>query len=126
MKISIYSKDTGSILRSVTATEDVIAIQCGDGEEFYLNCPPEATHIINGEPITIAPPPPTTDELFANIRGKRMTLLAACDWTQITDSPLSHEQRAAWATYRQALRDLPATCDLSDPVWPDAPEVLNV
>jgi len=34
--------------------------------------------------------------------------LRECDWTQFADSPLTVEQKQAWATYRQALRDLPA------------------
>jgi len=28
---------------------------------------------------------------------------------------------AAWAVHRQALRDLPATIDIADPVLPDPP-----
>ena len=35
----------------------------------------------------------------------RNQLLAACDWTQLPDSPADHE---AWAAYRQALRDVTA------------------
>lgn len=43
----------------------------------------------------------------ANMRAARDRALAASDWTQISDSPLSAEKKAEWATYRQALRDLP-------------------
>ena len=32
--------------------------------------------------------------------------LARTDWTQVADAPVD---KAAWATYRQALRDLPAS-----------------
>ena len=48
----------------------------------------------------------TDDEniLWARIRYQRNQLLLACDWTQIADSTAD---KAAWATYRQALRDLP-------------------
>ena len=48
----------------------------------------------------------TDDEniLFARIRHLRNQLLAACDWTQIADSTAN---KTDWATYRQALRDLP-------------------
>ena len=38
------------------------------------------------------------------IRQWRDFFLAQCDWTQSVDSPLTAEQKAAWATYRQALR----------------------
>ena len=40
-------------------------------------------------------------------RAKRDRLLEASDWTQMPDSPLSDSKKAEWATYRQALRDLP-------------------
>jgi hypothetical protein len=48
----------------------------------------------------------TDDEniLWARIRYQRNQLLLACDWTQVADSTAD---KAAWATYRQALRDLP-------------------
>jgi hypothetical protein len=54
------------------------------------------------------------------MRQIRANLLAASDWTQMPDSPLTDEQRAAWATYRQALRDAPANWTPA-PTW-DAPE----
>jgi len=50
-------------------------------------------------------------------REKRNALLSGCDWTQLADVPLTDDCKAAFAAYRQALRDV----DLLDPVWPDAP-----
>lgn len=38
-----------------------------------------------------------------NIRSERNQRLAECDWTQLPDAPVD---AAAWATYRQALRDI--------------------
>jgi hypothetical protein len=38
---------------------------------------------------------------------KRQKLLYASDWTQIPNGPLTTAQQAAWATYRQELRDIP-------------------
>lgn len=69
MKSTIYNLENGEILRTVVSPEDHISIQCGDGEEFYLNCPPEATHIINNEPITIIPEPipPTEAEIITSL-----------------------------------------------------------
>jgi len=40
------------------------------------------------------------------MRYHRDRLLAASDWTQLPDAPVD---RAAWSTYRQQLRDFPAT-----------------
>jgi hypothetical protein len=56
------------------------------------------------------------------MRAERTRRLAACDWTQVADAPLTPEQRAAWAAYRQALRDYPEAW-AADPAapWPVAP-----
>jgi hypothetical protein len=43
---------------------------------------------------------------FERLRLWRDAQLKATDWTQVSDSPAD---KAAWATYRQALRDLPAS-----------------
>lgn len=57
-----------------------------------------------------------------NMRSYRDNLLSACDWTQVPDSPLTDAKKAEWATYRQALRDLPSTTtDFANPVWPSQP-----
>jgi hypothetical protein len=62
----------------------------------------------------------TWDELES--RGRRNEKLSACDWTQGQDSPLSDAKRAEWATYRQALRDLPSnTPDVNGLEWPVTP-----
>jgi hypothetical protein len=39
------------------------------------------------------------------ITTKRDEKLQASDWTQLPDVPLTTEQKAEWATYRQELRD---------------------
>lgn len=55
-------------------------------------------------------------------REERDGLLASSDWTQSPDSPLTDAKKQEWATYRQALRDLPAnTTDPSNPTWPTKP-----
>jgi hypothetical protein len=48
-----------------------------------------------------------TNEIYlARLRYWRDTELARTDWTQVADAPIN---QTAWATYRQALRDLPAS-----------------
>jgi len=60
-----------------------------------------------------------TDAQAASVRAQRNKLLADCDWTQLADSTAD---KAAWATYRQALRDITAQADFPWTVnWPDAP-----
>ena len=86
---------------------------------------------VDGQAVTITYPAVNlTDEekewrastAFIKLREDRNKLLVSCDWTQAADSPLTDEVIATWATYRQALRDLPAdTDDPLDITWPDAP-----
>jgi len=61
-----------------------------------------------------------TKELIADVvREKRNDKLALSDWTQVADAPVD---QAAWATYRQALRDLPAQTGFPNTVtWPVEP-----
>lgn len=46
------------------------------------------------------------DALTARMRFQRDLLLAASDWAMTSDAPTDKQ---AWADYRQALRDFPAT-----------------
>jgi hypothetical protein len=54
------------------------------------------------------------------IRSRRDQLLAASDWTQLPDVPIT--TREAWAVYRQALRDLTKQPGFPNNIqWPDEP-----
>jgi len=60
------------------------------------------------------------DTLWNVMRSMRNGFLTASDWTQTLDAPLTEAQRAAWASYRQQLRDAPHTWT-PGPEW-DAPD----
>jgi hypothetical protein len=48
-----------------------------------------------------------SDDIYlARMRYWRDTELARTDWTQVADAPVD---KLAWASYRQALRDLPGS-----------------
>lgn len=69
------------------------------------------------------PPLPMSDEdiirLGDEARLERNRLLAETDWTQVADAPVD---KAAWATYRQALRDIPQQAGFPETVvWPEKP-----
>jgi hypothetical protein len=55
------------------------------------------------------------------VRIGRNALLANSDYTQLSDYP--HADKAAWSTYRQALRDIPQSIDDArvNVNWPIAP-----
>ena len=58
-------------------------------------------------------------EQAKSIRTSRNDMLKDCDWTQIADSTAN---KPAWATYRQALRDVTAQAGFPWTItWPDAP-----
>ena len=62
------------------------------------------------------------DNTMAGVnRDKRNTLLTETDWTQVADAPVD---ATAWATYRQALRDITTHTNfpnLEDADWPTKP-----
>ena len=49
------------------------------------------------------------------LRTYRDDELKTSDWTQVPDGPLDSTTKAAWATYREKLRNLPA--DAKAPYW---------
>ena len=51
----------------------------------------------------------TQEQIQEGIRGLRNSLLQQSDWTQLSDVQLTTEKKAEWATYRQALRNMPET-----------------
>ncbi len=56
---------------------------------------------------------------FERYRNWRAEELKATDWTQLPDASTD---AAAWAIYRQALRDLPAKKNFADVELPTRPE----
>lgn len=66
--------------------------------------------------------PDPSETLATEVRSKRDTLLQESDWTQMIDSPLSEDEKKAWQTYRQALRDIPQQEGFPEQVeWPTPP-----
>jgi hypothetical protein len=56
-------------------------------------------------------PDANNEQKWEQIRLWRNAELGRTDWTMHTDAPTD---KTAWATYRQALRDLPAQGGLAD------------
>jgi hypothetical protein len=81
----------------------------------------EIGHSWDGNNVVIPAPSALSAE---QLRFNRNDLLRSSDWTQMNDSPLSNEQKTAWATYRQELRDitdLDAWPNLANEDWPVEP-----
>lgn len=65
-------------------------------------------------------PAAAAEKAAAAVRAERDRLLAASDWTQVKDAPVD---QAAWAAYRQALRDISQQSGFPETVtWPSKPE----
>lgn len=66
-----------------------------------------------------------SESFMAWLRMERDTRLGMNDWTQMPDSQLTDSEKAEWATYRQALRDVPANNaninSLDEVSWPTEP-----
>lgn len=59
----------------------------------------------------------------SKIRSQRNQLLLSSDWTQLADSTVD---KTAWATYRQALRDITKQEGFPENVtWPNDPTVME-
>lgn len=64
--------------------------------------------------------PKRESQQAASVREERDKRLKNSDWTQVADAPVD---QAAWATYRQALRDVPSQADFPLNIqWPTQPE----
>jgi hypothetical protein len=93
-----------------------------------VSCAPyddgEFVSIVQVESLTAEEIQSAKDSAMANIRGTRNQLLNACDWTQAVDCTIA--KKAEWATYRQALRDLPN--GITEPrtfsAWPNNPDYV--
>jgi hypothetical protein len=72
----------------------------------------------NVRPMTDAEREAVVAEQWSLVRRRRNGLLLECDWTQLADSPAD---KATWASYRQALRDITEQQDPFDIAWPTPP-----
>lgn len=109
MKAAIYDTQTGTILKWVNCPPDMVDLQTGVGEDFYLNCPSDATHIIDNEPVTLIPEPvpPTDAEIIAMLTGAVQShldiisrqrnydgILSLCTYSTSTDPVFAAEGQA--------------------------------
>lgn len=129
-QITEYKIETGKITR-VLLLPDAHKFSPIDGMSYIDGNYPDDKFCVVEDVLVERKPDPETqkvayesqlsdDELaWLNLRRVRDRILFACDWTQAPDAPVD---QAAWAVYRQQLRDLPDnTEDPRYPVWPTPP-----
>lgn len=91
---------TASSYRAIVSPDDILP-----GETFADEVPESVLTAIKAK----------------GVRFQRDALLLASDWTQGSDSRLSEPQKAAWATYREALRAIPDQPGFPEVQWPATP-----
>ena len=118
---TVYDLTTGEIDHSTTTVAEINEVGLQEGQGIIEGSYQANEFIItNGEAVV------RTDNTLEILRLKRDALLTESDWTQVSDSPLTDAKKAEWATYRQALRDLPSQYsdndNIDDVVFPTQPD----
>ena len=88
-------EEFNQMFRKVTGSKDGTAIESADPKDFgttWKAVSDKKTELVNGEPMRL-------------LRVERNRLLAETDWMANSDVTLADN----WKTYRQSLRDLPAS-----------------
>ena len=122
MKNFLVYDSNGLIIRRGRAPDPENQIYEG---EFYLEGEADPhTQMVIGCQIMLRPKEDIKAELMQKrslqCRSHRNNCLSECDWTQSPDAPVD---QAAWAIYRQSLRDITQQTGFpSDVTWPIKPE----
>lgn len=130
MKSYIVYDSDGIIVRTGVCSQHDLYLQAIDGQFVIEGEADDASKmIVDGKivdkPETIYTEAELNNQVLKSIRAIRRNKLAESDWTQFADSPLTDKKKAEWATYRQALRDLPQeypnAISNDDIIWPTKP-----
>jgi hypothetical protein len=121
MKFTIYNVD-GSWSGTFTTTGDLDPAMVPDGGHWIEGAHDRFSRWENDQVVLFTQSEidaAEIEEAWPELRRERNRRLSVSDWTQTMDAPVD---RAAWAAYRQTLRDLPAnTADPRAPQWPSPP-----
>lgn len=130
MKSYIVYDSDGIIVRTGVCSQHDLHLQAIDGQFVIEGEADDASKmIVDGKivdkPETIYTEAELNNQVLKSIRATRRNKLTESDWTQFADSPLIDTKKAEWATYRQALRDLPQeypnAISNDDIIWPTKP-----
>jgi hypothetical protein len=125
---NIYFFDKLGICISVVTLDDLSIIDelCARiGADSYvdsvLQIPLRNARLVNDELVSIEPAV-SAKIRWGEVREIRNLTLASCDWTSLTDAPLTESKRLEWAAYRQALRNVTSQTDPFNITWPTKPQ----
>tara|TARA_R110000822_G_scaffold309366_1_gene438825 strand:- start:44 stop:373 length:330 start_codon:yes stop_codon:yes gene_type:complete len=108
--------DMKTYYKMLNADGDELGRWVGDAEDNQHRL----GEVINETVVTTILDDTPTPDLETPVRQERNELLAASDWTQVADAPVD---QAAWAAYRQELRDVTSQETFpSEVTWPVPPQ----
>ena len=100
---TIYKTSSGDIVGGGMTNSELAQIIIESDESIIEgNYGIDKYKIIGGKAVS------QTVDFWNAVRSERNALLSASDWTQLPDTALSDLKKTEWATYRQALRDVPS------------------
>lgn len=133
MNFTVYSKDTGQILRTGSCPDNQFDAQAQGNDIVEGIYPDDKYYWDNG--FKAIPQKPdgfyefnystktwvlNSAQIISNNRTKRNNLLLSSDWTQLPDVALTVAKKQEWATYRQALRDMTEQAFING-IFPEKP-----
>ena len=95
-----------------------------DGEIAVLGLQDTMTRLVDNNVVDFSDEEKleiATEEAADNLRSERNKILRESDWIDLPNSSMSDTKKQEWVDYRQALRDLPSTTNVLNPVWPTPP-----
>ena len=113
------------VLYEIEHVSDKLFIDDDSTETLYNTF--ESVKVVDGKDVDVKPDKDIFNSkwkelLLKDLRAERDRRLATTDWVTLKAYSTSTPVPEAWATYMQALRDLPAnTEDPANPVWPTQP-----
>jgi hypothetical protein len=132
-----YNQHSGQIVGcSIAPLSDILSNKPVDADILWGLFEPDLYYVKGGEPVEFPEKPDylckfdfdnevwvdsrDSQYLSDEVRTKRGKLLYESDWTQLPDTPVDSQ---AWATYRQALRDITSQVGFPESVvWPTPPQ----
>lgn len=119
----IYEKSSGEIVQTGFSPQDFIDGFEAEGQAIVVGRADPRENVVEGGVLVMKPDSVLSQialsEAMAEVRHIREVLLSQSDWTQLPDAPVD---QAAWAAYRQELRDITTQSGFPDSItWPIAP-----
>jgi len=123
-EVTFYNLKSGVIVRRCMLDRNMVEANVQPGEGWIQGSYNANEYRIQNKQAVLIPKEELDDKAivtaWAKIKQERNARLSASDWTQLPDVPLATKE--AWATYRQALRDITNQPDPFTIQWPTQPE----